>query len=59
MFNNRSKIENTMTKHDEKATSTRMMDISRAIAIELVIKNIAGAKERVFRFDIKYRVTVC
>ena len=59
MFNNRSKIENTVTKHDEKATSTRMMDISRAIAIELVIKNIAGAKERVFRFDIKYRVTVC
>ena len=53
MFNNRSKIENTVTKHDEKATSTRMMDISRAIAIELVIKNIAGAKERVFRFDIK------
>ena len=27
-----------MTKHDEKTTSTQMVDISRATAIELVIK---------------------
>lgn len=29
------------------------VDISMATAIELVIKDMAGAKERVFRFDIK------
>lgn len=29
------------------------VDISRATAIELVIKDMAGAKERVFRFDIQ------
>jgi len=29
------------------------VDISRATAIELVIKDMGGAKERIFRFDIK------
>jgi len=29
------------------------VDISRATAIELVIKDMAGDKDSVFRFDIK------
>ena len=39
--------------HRSGVVKFRGVDISQAKAIELVIKDVAGVKERVFRFETK------